>query len=112
MLLEIVDGFGIPKLSSPKLQFDFPNSSFYHKESMQHNGSELSKGMDGRKDFILLVRTLHDLGVCYDEHGRLRNERTGEYITRHNLHGDPSQFVNAITNHVLLKYTFIIHRYK
>ena len=47
-----------------------------------------------------LVRTLQELGVCYDEYGRLRNERTGEYITMHNLHGDPLQFVNAITNHV------------
>ena len=61
---------------------------------------------------MCLVRTLQELGICYDEYGRLRNERTGEYITMHNLHGDPLQFVNAITNHVYIVYYLLIHRFK
>ena len=46
------------------------------------------------------MKTLHDLGVCYDEQGCLRNERTGEYITLSNIHGDAQSLVNAITQHV------------
>lgn len=53
------------------------------------------------------MKTLHDLGVCYDEQGRLRNERTGDYITLSNIHGDAVSLVTAITNHVI-HFLFII----
>ena len=50
-----------------------------------------------------VVKTLRDFGVCSDENGRLRNEKTGEYVTMNNIGGDPIQFVNAITHHVLIE---------
>ena len=55
---------------------------------------------DSTKVSLSLVKTLRDFGVCSDENGRLRNEKTGEYVTMNNLGGDPIQFVNAITHHV------------
>lgn len=47
------------------------------------------------------MRSLHELGVCYDDQGLLRNERTGEFITLSNIRGNASYIVDATTEHVI-----------
>lgn len=51
---------------------------------------------------MLVERTLQDLGVMFDESGRLRDKQSGEYVTVSNIQGDPMVLVNAVTEFVPL----------
>lgn len=51
-----------------------------------------------------LVRSLQDLGITVDEAGRLRVERTGEYVTMSSIQGDANLLVMAITHYVRFEF--------
>ena len=51
---------------------------------------------------MLVERTLQDLGVMFDESGRLRDKQSGEYVTVSNIQGDPMVLVKAVTEFVPL----------
>ena len=49
---------------------------------------------------MFVERTLQDLGVMFDESGRLRDKISGEYVSVSNIQGDPMVLVNAVTEFV------------
>lgn len=55
---------------------------------------------------MFVERTLQDLGVMFDESGRLRDKISGEYVSVSNIQGDPMILVNAVTEfvHMLILY--------
>lgn len=49
---------------------------------------------------MFVERTLQDLGVMFDESGRLRDKISGEYVSVSTIQGDPMVLVNAVTEFV------------
>lgn len=51
--------------------------------------------------FTVVVKTLHDLGICIDENGRLRCIDSQEIITKETMKSDPLLTMAAITHYVI-----------
>lgn len=49
-----------------------------------------------------LVKGLRELGICFDENGRLRHVKNNELITMSNLNVDPLLTIAAITQYVCI----------
>lgn len=58
------------------------------------------------------MKALRELGICFDENGRLHYVKNNEIITMSNLTVDPLLTVAAITQYVLYALETLSNRFK